>query len=123
MILRVKERVERCIEEVKQGFLYARCCADLVELREELGLCLEKFNNQVHTTTGQILQKLWEEEKTLLKEIPETLIPQTIRKEDKTGLVSHAGYKYSVSLVFKGKWSSSRKKREYCLSVILYLVS
>ena len=96
-----KGKVERAIQEVQQGFLYGRVFADLPDVRMQAMMWLEKFNGRLHAVTHQVPQKMWHEEKSLLKKIPEFFIERQSRMADKTGLISYKGNKYSVPMVFQ----------------------
>jgi len=98
-----KGKIERCIQEVKQGFLYGRSFADLADLRDQLQEWLFRFNRRIHSTTGRVPQDLWAEEKSLLVPPPEVYIQPQTRKADKTGLISYSGNKYSVPLAFQNR--------------------
>jgi len=98
-----KGKVERSIQEIKQGFLYGRDFENLADIKEKLYIWLDKFNLRTHGTTGKIPQLLWEQEQELLKTIPPSLIQPQSRKADKTGLISYAGNKYSVPMAFQNR--------------------
>ncbi len=98
-----KGKVERCIQEVHRGFFYGRDFADLPDVRMQMIMWLEKFNGRQHAVTHQVPQKMWDEEKLLLKKIPECFIERQTRKADKTGLISFKGNKYSVPMVFQDR--------------------
>ena len=98
-----KGKVERCIQEVKQGFLYGTKFHDIVDVRNKMHDWLNKFNRRVHATTNQAPHKLWEEEKLLLKQLNTDFLARNIRRADKTGLISFCGNKYSVPLNYQNK--------------------
>ncbi|MCB5269030.1 MAG: IS21 family transposase [Candidatus Cloacimonetes bacterium] len=98
-----KGKIERCIKEVKAGFLYGSAFANLVELRNQMQEWLSVFNSRVHSTTKKLPQQLWNEEKKYLIPIPELFIQQQTRQADKTGLISYTGNKYSVPITFQNR--------------------
>ena len=98
-----KGKIERNIQEVKQGFLYGRVFTDLADLRDQLHSWLDRFNSRVHSRTMKSPRVLWEEEKALLKPVPDVYLQPQSRKADKTGLISYAGNKYSVPMPYQNR--------------------
>ena len=98
-----KGKVERCIQEVKDGFLYGSIFANLADLRNQMLGWLSVFNGRVHATTKKVPQQLWGEEKKYLASIPSLFIQPQTRQADKTGLISYTGNKYSVPMAFQNR--------------------
>jgi len=62
-----KGKVERVIRDIKEDFLYGESFATLEEIRTESLIWLEKVNNTVHSTTGELPSVLFSEEKKMIK--------------------------------------------------------
>ena len=96
-----KGKVERSIRYIKESFLYGDYFSDLADVQERARQWLDTVANvRIHGVTGQRPVDLFAEEAPLLSQ-RYTVVNQSHRHVDKTGLLSFEGNKYSAPFAYQ----------------------
>ena len=102
-----KGKVERTIGYLHHSFFYARQFHDLDDLNKQCREWLQSVaNRRMHGTTGEIPQERWEEEKPLLRSLPDgPYLPLSAfsRRLSRDGFLSFHGNFYSVPEGINGR--------------------
>lgn len=115
-----KGKVEKPFYHLEQHFINGNEFRNFEGFVKRLDEYREEVNNSVHSTTQQIPNNLYEEEKARLTQLPENRYVGTmeeLRKANWDCLISVDGNRYSVPYIFAGKRVWIRKSQGRILKV------
>jgi transposase len=109
-----KGKVENAIRYTKGDFLYGDYFENVEAVNKAVLVWLDEVaNHRQHSVTGRSPQEMFEEERPLLRPLPEDLQERPCRRADKTGLISFEGNKYSVPFQYQRQqvWVEKNEKQ------------